>query len=332
MQVKRFRPVVVAVISILFVACGKKNDPGEENPPPGPVVYTGLFRDTLYKNGFTLGHVEDGTPGVAAILTYGGTTADNPVWSIGQWNNYNNNLKEASFTGTAPAYAYETAHGTALRVNTQEGSVQLELNTTSEYGHSEVCPVNPRRATDKWPHLLLACDLLQEQVLKIAGKQEILMDIDFTIDGIADEIPAGTYDPDLHAAQFQWFITVQNRNMQDDGFGEYFWFGLSFYDTRHEFSPHYSAQDGNTTGMFIYMPDMKDLLATTGKTEIGKDMRLSVNVLPVIETAFEVAKSRGYMQKTEKGDLHIASTNVGWEVPGTYNVAATIRKLNIRYR
>ena len=77
---------------------------------------------------------------------------------------------------------------------------------------------------------------------------------------------------------------------------------------------------------------MKDILAITGKTEPGKRMRTSTNILPIIQRAFELAQSRGFMRKTNKDDLHITSTNVGWEVPGTYNVSATIRKLNIYYR
>lgn len=323
---------VLTTLVILQVGCSKKGSSDGETPEPGGALYTALLKDTLYKDGFAVGHVQDGTPGVATILTYGGTAPGNPVWSIGQWNNYNNDLNEAAFRNNGGWYAYNTENASALRINTALGSIALQLNTESEYGHSIVCPVNPRRAGDKWPHLLLAYDVPQNELLRIAGKQEIIMSADFTIDGVEDKIPAGTYNPDLHAAQFQWFITVQNRNTQDDGYGEYFWFGLSYYDTRHDFSPHYSAQDANTTGMFIYMPAMQPVLAATGKTEPGKNMKVNTNVLPAIEAAFELAKQRGYMRKTEKQDLHIASMNIGWEVPGTYNVRSTIRKLNIYYR
>lgn len=328
----RLYALIIMSVLVLHAGCSKKNNPVEEPPPEEVIPYTALFKDTLYKNGFSVGHVQDGTPGVATILTYGGIAPGNPFWSIGQWNNYNNDLKDAVLTSAGGLHEYNTENASAVRINTGTGTVQLQLNTESEYGYSAVCPVNPRRAGDKWPHILLAYDVPQNDLLKISGKQEIIMAADFTIDEVENKIPAGTYNPDLHAAQFQWFITVQNRNMQDDGYGEYFWFGLSYYDSRHDFSPHYSARDGNTTGMFIYIPAMQQILGATGKTEPGKNMKVSTNVLPIIETAFELAKQRGYMQKTNKDDLHIASMNIGWELPGTYNVRSTIRKLNIYYR
>lgn len=324
------RLLMVAIF--LAIGCGKKDELNEGPEPLESIPYSALFKDTLYKNGFSVGNVQDGMPGVATILTYGGRAPGNPVWSIGQWNNYNNDLTGAVLTSTGAMHDYRSENASALSVNTETGTVQMQFNSESEYGHSDVCPVNPRRAGDKWPHILLGYDLPQNELLKISGKTDIIMAADFTIDAVEDKIPAGTYNPDLHAAQFQWFVTVQNRNIQDDGFGEYFWFGLSFYDTRHDFSPHYSAQDGNTTGMFIYMPAMHDILAGTGKTEVGKNMQVRTNVLPIMETAFQIAKQRGYMKKTAKEDLHIASMNIGWELPGTYNVSSTIRKLNIYYR
>ncbi len=313
--------------AVLLVSCSQD---APELPDVSPPALKSLFGDTLYRHGFTLGHVVDGTPGVAGLLSYGGTTRDNPVWSIAQWNNYNNNLKDAAFTASPPRYEYTTEGGTSVVVDTDKGSILLKLNTGSEYGHSPVCPVNPRRAGDKWPHLLLGYDWAQADVLPLRGLQEVWMDIGFTVEEVTDKMPPGTGDPTLHAAQFQWFITVQNRTVQDDGYGEYLWFGLSYYDNRHDFSPFYAAKDANTTGAFIYLPDMKEFLSTS--VTVGEKKQVAADILPHIKKAFELAKNRGFMQKTEWDDLHIGSTNIGWEVPGTYNVAVLIDNFAIRYR
>lgn len=294
--------------------------------------FSSLFIDTLYRNGFKYGFVFDGVPGDAGRLTYGGHATQDPVWGIAQWNNYNNDLQNATFKNIYPIYQYMSTHGTGVVVDVESGTLQLRLNTESEYGHSKVCPVNPRRSSDKWPHLLLASNFSNDCLLPLVGKDEVVMDIDFSIDEFEDKIPDGTYDPNLHAAQFQWYITVQNRKVEDDGYGEYFWFGLSYFDSRYEFSPFFSAQDGNTTGAFIYIPDMKEILSAHGSVSVGKRMHVKTDILPILRKAFNLARERGYMQKTAWEDLHIASTNIGWEVPGTYNVSSTLYAFNIRYR
>ncbi len=323
--------LIPLIVVVSGASCGKA-DEGPDVKKPDDVTYWSQFVDTLYQNGFRYGRVVDGVPGDAGLLTYGGAIRDHPTWGIGQWNNYNNDLKDAAFTDAYPTYAYRTRHGTGVVVDVASGKLQLNLNTSSEYGHSPVCPVNPRRVSDKWPHLLLSSDFTEERLLALPGKTEVIMDIDFSIDGLADRMPAGTYDPGLHAAQFQWFITVQNRKAGDDGYGEYFWFGLSYFDSRYDYTPFFAARDGNTTGAFIYMPAMEEVLAGQGKTEIGKRMQVKTDILPILRIAFDMAQARGYMARTDWGDLHIASTNIGWEVPGTYDVSATLNAFNIRYR
>ncbi len=53
------------------------------------------------------------------------------------------------------------------------------------------------------------------------------------------------FDPGLHTAQFQLFITVQNRNPNSEHYGDFLWFGIPFYDYRKERMPVYAAQGFN---------------------------------------------------------------------------------------
>jgi hypothetical protein len=41
------------------------------------------------------------------------------------------------------------------------------------------------------------------------------------------------FDPRRHTAQFVFYLTVQNRNRQSGGFGDYYWFGVPLYDARY---------------------------------------------------------------------------------------------------
>jgi len=61
-------------------------------------------------------------------------------------------------------------------------------------------------------------------------------------------------------------------------------------------------------------------------------MNVKVDILPYIKSAYQLAKDRNYLSNTTWDDLYIGSTNIGWELPGTYNASVKISKLNVRYR
>ena len=80
------------------------------------------------------------------------------------------------------------------------------------------------------------------------------------------------------------------------------------------------------------MPDMRDIMGQQGKTEIGKTMRVDYDVLPVIKKAFALAQQRKYLIHSSWEELYIGASNIGWEVPGTYNTAVQINSFNVKYR
>ncbi len=322
------------VILCSFSKCSKdNNDPVEEE---SAVSYESLFTDTLYQKGFNVSSTQGGNSTLAGILDYAGTTTGSPFWKIAQWYCYNNDLTEAQYSVSGEQLCYAISNeGNKVYVDTAKGYLTLELNTDTEYGLNGSTS-NPRESGQVWPHLLIEHNWDDASSLKISDKEELLMDISYEILKCDDKIPAGKVDASLHAAQFQWYITVQNRNSSSAGYGsEYIWFGLSFFDNRYDYSPLYAAEDGGkeeNTGAFIYTPAMQPILSDQGKTEIGKEMKVKVDILPLVKSAYELARERNYLSNTDWDDLYIGSTNIGWEVPGTYNVSVKISKLNIRYR
>ncbi|MBQ7770526.1 MAG: hypothetical protein IJ373_05005, partial [Clostridia bacterium] len=61
---------------------------------------------------------------------------------------------------------------------------------------------------------------------------------------------------------------------------------------------------------------------------VGKKVRIKVNVLPEIEKALKIVQSYGEMVGADVKKLKIASTNLGWELPGNNDVNIQITQLN----
>ena len=61
------------------------------------------------------------------------------------------------------------------------------------------------------------------------------------------------YDPGVHAAQYQWFVTVQNLREGSPGYGDYYWFGIQLFDDRNPVPPAGCHVDLGTSKL-IYAP------------------------------------------------------------------------------
>ncbi len=335
---------VINNISIFFViivllgatsSCEKDDYTIAPTPEPKPKPeYTSLFSDKKYENGFTVGFVDESNGQEKGKLDYEGKVTGTPVWNIGQWNCINNDLMTATYSFVNDVNIYKVGDkGNKLAVNTTTGTLTLELNSSTEYGLNGIMS-NPRKLYEPWPALLCEYSLSESEILKISDKEEIRMIVDYKVTKLEDKMPSGTLNTNLHAAQFQWFITVQNRNKESKEFGRYIWFGFDFHDTRYDYTPAYAAQDGgkeNNTGAFIYMPDMKPLMSIQGKSEVNKKFWVDIDVLPIIKDAFALAQKRNFLTETNWEDLYIGASNIGWETPGTYDVSVDIYNLEIKY-
>ena len=140
----------------------------------------------------------------------------------------------------------------------------------------------------------------------------------------------GAVNPHLHAPQLLYYITVENRNPHSADFGKYVWLGLQLYDSRYGIPPFYADEDGGkdvNTGMFIYLPSADKYVASP--VSVNNLTKVNYNVLPEISVAFALAQSRGYLTNTTFNDLYIGGMNIGWELPGTFDVCVEIADLNL---
>jgi hypothetical protein len=188
-----------------------------------------------------------------------------------------------------------------------------------EYGE------RPRAAGEPWVHLLV------EQPVVSLPRLGDLTALRLHVEARRVRVQlakAEGLNPRIHAAQFLIFLTVQNREKGSPGFGNYLWFGIPVFDNRRRMSPVYAAQESRGTGKFIYTAASERF--TQGSTHDEGWVTFDADILPLIREGLAVARARGFMKELETdAALRVAGLNMGWEVPGSYDVEMQVRRLSL---
>jgi hypothetical protein len=248
-----FRKVFIAISMITFISIHSKS-----------ISYS-VLQDNNYAAGFFLSQSVRTTSIPQGKLEFGGEAKGEKSWVIAQWASINNDLTNAVYSKTGNSHTYQAlVDGSRLTVDPVAGSISLGLSASKEYGLNGITS-NPRANGESWPHLLLEQSLTRYEQLKISDKKELRMDLTYNVTKFVDMMPAGTTNPGLHCCMFNWYITVNNRNVNSPDYGKFFWFGLKYYDNRYDFAAEYAAQDAGKVGAtdaFIYKPAMQPLMVT----------------------------------------------------------------------
>ena len=124
------------------------------------------------------------------------------------------------------------------------------------------------------------------------------------------------------------FLYLKNTNPQSEGFRDFVWFGLSMFDSRYDFVPDYALQDfAMSNGNFIYTIGSKHYFDKP--VRIGERKTIRRNIKADIQKGIETAHQYGFINNTTINDVVLDGTNIGWEVPGVYDVGVTLYKLSI---
>jgi hypothetical protein len=208
------------------------------------------------------------------------------------------------------------------RSDSPNRGLTLEIRGSAEYGS------RPRKQGENWPHLLVEQDALRLRALDELS--EVRLRIRVRLLYSKSGMPAAEYNPGLHAAQFQMFFIVQNIRPGSADRGNYFWFGVPFYDSRYDIPPAYQAADAgkkDATGKFIYTVAGQALGETPLKT--GQWLALDVDLLPHIVKGLREATASGYLKSSDLHNYAVANMNLGWEIPGTFDAAVQVQDLEI---
>lgn len=275
-----------------------------------------LIRDPSFKRGFILWKTQPGKH-----VRYGelnGFDRDKtPIWGLSQWSSKSPLDPAATFRANNSLSYSNGAKSVTL---TTDGTLTLTANSATEYGP------RARTAADPWVHLLC------EQEFETPASLTNITSARFHIEARllrSENLHAGDYSPDKHAAQFQIFFTVQNRNPQSPGYGDLLWFGVPIYDNRDKFPKAFKAQDFGGTAKFIFTPDGQTY--TTQSAHDRAWITIDKDLLPLMHEALQTAWTRGFLKQSRQiSDYSIGGMNLGWELPGTFHVEMQLRALSLK--
>jgi len=283
-----------------------------------------LFADTQFHKGFFLSY-PDSSKGrsVESVLNFG--DANNvPVWRLCQWATKYSLASAPCLPGADGAFVYENAAKrlTVCNSDCPNRGLSLEIRGSAEYA------TRPRKSGESWPHLLVEQDAIR--LFALDELDAVHLSIHVRLLYSTNRMAANEYDSGLHAAQFQMFFIVKNIRPESVDQGNYYWFGVPFYDSRYDIPPAYMAADAgkkDATGKFIYTVAGKTLGETPLKT--GDWIAVDQNLLPHILNGLQEAAKRGYLKDSDPHDYAVANMNLGWEIPGTFDAAIQVQDLDI---
>jgi hypothetical protein len=280
-----------------------------------------LIRDPHCQRGFILLAAQPGQR-VAYGTIEGIEAGAKPVWDLAQWSSIHplqpappRRLPDGALRHANPGKSI-----TLGKPGSAEADIALAVNGGVEYGG------RARTNGQPWVHLLLQQEI--ENPPTLAALTSAWLHVEARLKS-SRKIDTPDYTPGLHAAQFQIFFSVQNLNRQSSGYGQYLWFGVPLYDDRDRVPKAHKTQDTGGTKMFIFTPAGSEF--TPRSTHDPQWLVLDKDLLPLMREGLATAWAHGFLQDSKTlADYRIAGMNLGWEVPGLFDVELQMRNLSLR--
>lgn len=218
----------------------------------------------------------------------------------------------------------------AIHPEGQEADFIAGVNAFKEYGGVY------RAKGDPWPHLYLSQRIgnprghLGDRTPSIADMARLDFAISVRLLHDHRNIKDG-HSNMIHAAQFLFFLTIQNLTRKSTGYGDYYWFGISLYDDRKPVTALHAMRDGGSpkkpgTEKLIYDIGVKPF--TDKVVAEGRWVDIRGDLLPHVVAGLEEAWKRGYLPaSTNMADYRVSSVVMGWEIPGLNDAAMAVKGL-----
>lgn len=320
MRKKRFLSFVCSALLIAtgllgLFACDKK---------PTDDVYIELLGDPMFKGGINIDATGVGNDANGRMKAdYKGTASEDTFWSYAQ-HQCRLSTRNGKEKKEGDWYVYTDSQNDeevskTLKVNPTAGSVSLNCDASKDY-------LTPRTSgSDPWVHMLLGQGFYDETY--VSEMSELILDISFTLNKMENKTGAA-YNPSIHAAQLQLFFVVKSSNPSEVNAG--LWFGMPFFDNRETQTT--SPNGGFDKGTNMYISSMGNAAYMDELATVGEKVVIKHNLLPEIKTALENAQALGYMQSTTFEDLYLVNMNIGWELPGIFDVGVDIHNYNLKMK
>jgi len=297
--------------------------------------FTSLLKDPNYSRGFGvrgLGLTPDDL-GVKKEFHFGQDLP--PVWQIAQWAaryDLANDEQGSVFEVSPGVFKMQTKTNTLI-ADTVNRSLSFKC-------YAEYCYDKPRKKNDPWQHLLVENSFAQiddgAPLTRITKLDSLTISGSIQLLEFEDHM-GDLFDSETHAAQFLLYLTIHNVEKNSSGFGEMIWFGIPFFDNRFKILEPSAMFDKGTSCLMVSIGSKAVFLDSgeffrNGKIIAGENSpvhEFEVNALDLIKSAYETARLEGYFLNTQLQDLAVTGMNMGWEMPGTYNVAMRVNSFDV---
>lgn len=285
-----------------------------------------LLKDQTFSSGFILSGFASNVPEpYIGEYRFGGSGL--PQWVLCQWGS-NHLITPRTECRREGKYRELQTEAKNVCVLPGEGKFRMDVTASREYVHA-------RADGEAWPHLLID-QFLDDRKVSLGTLEKLVFRLHFTIDECVNRMKAGEYDEKLHTAQFQWYCTLRNENPASPDFGQVIWFGLQFFDARLPKPGGSIRIDGgkeDSTGYPIYCVEYDKFMPEP--VVFGRKYTVCMDLLPEVRCAIEKVRDFSGAERfhhTTLGDLCMTSMNLGWELPGTYDVRSSFSGLSLSFK
>ncbi len=253
------------------------------------------------------------------------TIPANRFWSLTQWTSKADFGDEENRVLTVDGTKYTYSNGCkTVIVDPAKGSLTLSANCGEEYDYKERS--EEKRQKGEWTHLLIE-QYGDGDKYNIGNVKDIYYYLDFSIDEVTKYDVSPKY-PSEQRAQLVWYF----------GFGgpspTPIWFGLRLFDSYE--SEHISWAVGETysfdpgMGYPLYLAPNDEFFDAPLK--IGERYIRVMKMTDFVHYCYEMAKkSNVFGDNVKFEDFRLWNMNLGWEVPGTFDVSVTFNRIGVYY-
>ena len=273
-----------------------------------------LLLDGRFRKGFKLKGLNSLRDGHEPIKLFR-VGKKTPDWFLCQWNT-RYNLAQGTLIEEKEGYRVFD-ESKSLQVKEAGKTLVFELKASREYDA-------PREGNQPWPHLLIEQEITQNN--RVRDLKKIVCDAKFSLLRFEDHM--GETKRDCHTAQFVWVVTFRDDNPASPSYNSFIWVVLCPFDSRYEYAPLFTKQDmALPDGEFIYSYCARDFLDKP--MQVGEEVRIRFDLYDKLPIILACAQKNGFMKGSRLEDLVVSSTNMGFEITGTFDCEVAVRDLMI---
>jgi len=274
-------------------------------------------------------------------------------------------LQHANYSVKDNVYEWKNDART-LKVDKNKGALTLQCDSSQEFSVRKdepeyVDPVKKELIADssgsinRWPHFLLESNAPDEvaNYYYLSDHNKVYVDLKFTVN---ESQYTGTRTPEerekdplsyKYAGQIFFYVCVFNvpRKSTSKSPKRGIWVGIPLYDTRYNnYKREVSIDAGfeGATNRVIYkcaQSEANPLINDNQGIEVGKTYEIHYDMMPLIKEAYryayEIDPNGKYGAASFEGmpwsDIKLNYFNIGYELPGSYNLSATISNFDVYY-